>query len=277
MIYYDYKNKTEKEVEESKSLNFLYNNILGRIILKILISSFIAKILAIYMNSRLSKYRIKKFIKQNSICMDDYESQEYKSFNDFFTRKIKLEKRIINNGNIAICDAKLSVYKIDENLSLNIKNSIYTIEELLQERTQEFKNGYAFVYRLAVDDYHHYIFPSDGNIVSNKRIKGVLHTVQPIALKKYKVFSENSREVTILDTIDYGKIAYIEVGAMMIGKIVNENKKNFKKGDEKGHFEFGGSTIILLFQENKVNVNDIILNNTKREVETIVKMGENLE
>lgn len=277
MIYYDYKTKNKIEVKENKGLVFLYNNVFGRIILKIMVSDVIAKIYATYMNSIFSKYKIKSFIRKNHINIEEYEKCDYKSFNEFFIRKIKKDKRIIENGNIAVCDAKLSVYKINENLSLNIKNSIYTIEELIQEKADEFQNGYACVYRLAVDDYHHYIYPDDGKVVFTKKIKGVLHTVQPIAFKKYKVFSENSRQVTILDTQKYGKIAYIEVGAMMIGKIVNNDVKEFIKGDEKGHFEFGGSTIILLYQKDKLKINNNILKNTENDIETIVKMGENIE
>lgn len=277
MTYYNLKEDKFVEAKETKGLSFLYNNIFGRIILKIMISSFIANIYAKYMNSGFSRYKIKKFIKKNNIKIEDYEECKYKSFNDFFIRKIKKEKRQIENGSIAISDAKLSVYKIDKELKLNIKNSVYTIEELVQENIDEFKNGYALVYRLCVDDYHHYIFPSDGKIISNKKIQGELHTVQPIALKKCKVFSENTREVTMLNTKDYGLVSYIEVGAMLIGKIVNENVSTFKKGEEKGHFEFGGSTIILLFQEDKIKINEKILENTENDIETIVRLGQNIE
>lgn len=277
MKYYDLKNNKIIEEKEAKALNFLYNNFIGRVVLKIMTTKLIAKIYAKYMNSTLSKLKIKRFIKKNNINIDEYIETNYKSFNDFFMRKIRPEKRTIENGHIAICDAKLSVYKIDDNLKLNIKNSIYTVEELIQESANKFKGGYACVYRLSVDDYHHYIYPSDGEVVSNKKIKGKLHTVQPIALKKYKVFSENSREVTTLNTKDYGIISYIEVGAMLIGKIVNTENTTFKKGQEKGHFEFGGSTIIVLFQKDKIKINRKILYNTKKEIETIVKLGMNLE
>ncbi len=276
-MYYNLENNELIEVNETKSLDFLYNNILGRIILKIMISKSIANIYAKYMNSKFSKHKIKKFIKKNGININDYEEHDYCSFNDFFIRKIKKDRRTIQNGNIAVCDAKLSVYRIDDNLTLNIKNSIYTIEELIQETNIDFKDGYALVYRLCVDDYHHYIYPCEGRVLSNKKIEGILHTVQPIALKKHKVFSENSREVTLLDTKEYGIISYIEVGAMIVGKIVNDKKIEFKRGEEKGHFEFGGSTIILLFQKDKIKINEIILENTKKDIETIVKLGQNIE
>ena len=269
-MYYDLKKENLIENKDNNALRFLYNTIIGRIFLKIVITKPISKMYAKYMNSNLSKRKIKKFIKKNNIDMDEYINQEYKSFNDFFMRKIKEDKRIIEDGLISVCDSKLSAYKIDKNSRFNIKNSIYTIEELIKEK-REYK--YALIFRLCVDDYHHYIFPDNGKIISSKHIDGKLHTVQPIALKKYKVFHENSREVTFLECENLGDVCYIEVGALMVGKIVNDKKTKFKKGEEKGHFEFGGSTIILLINKD-ININKKILENTRNDIETIVKLGE---
>lgn len=277
MKYFDYKTKNIVIEKENSSLKFLYNYVLGRAILKLLINRHIVKIYAKIESSAFSKFKIKKFVKKNNINLDEYEEKKYKSFNEFFIRKIKKGKRIIEDGFISPCDAKLSVYKINEDLSLNIKNSIYTLDELVNENTTSFKGGYCLVYRLCVDDYHRYIYPFDGVTLNKKHINGKLHTVQPIALKKYKVFKENDREITLVKSDTYGKVYIIEVGAMMIGKIVNEDKKTFKKGEEKGHFEFGGSTIIYLFEKNKIKINKIFLENTKKDIETIVKMGTNLE
>lgn len=272
-MYYDLKTKKLIKVNESKPLKFLYNNILGRLFLKIATSHFIANIIAKYMNSKLSRHKIKKFIKNNNINMDEYEDKYYKSFNDFFMRKIMDNKRKIGENLISVCDAKLSAYKINDDTSFKIKNSIYTVEELIGENNTKYK--FACIFRLCVDDYHHYVYPDDGCVVSSKYINGRLHTVQPIALKKYKVFTENSRCVTVLDCKNLGRVCYIEVGAMVIGKIVNENKKKFKKGEEKGHFEFGGSTVVLLF-EKEIDIDNIILDNTNKEIETIVKLGDSI-
>ena len=260
--------------KETRLLVFLYNTIPGRILLKIACSKTIANTYAKYMNSKLSKYKIKNFIKKNNININDYEEKEYNSFNDFFIRKIKKDKRKIENGLIAVADSKLSVYKIDKNRTFKIKQSIYTIEELIHEQSTNYE--YALIFRLSVDDYHHYCFPENGKIINNKKINGILHTVQPIALKKYKVFSENTREITFLECEKLGKVCYIEVGAMMVGKIVNNKIKTFKKGEEKGHFEFGGSTIVLLIEKNRVKINKTILENSKKDIETKVLLGENI-
>lgn len=278
MKFYCLSNKkyVDKHIND-KGLAFLYNNIFGRIILKALTTKFIANASSLYLNSKLSIPMIKKFIKKNNILMNEYENINYKSFNHFFVRKIKKEKRKIQKGFVSICDAKLSVYKIDEASSFKIKNSIYTIEELIRENTNKYIGGYALIFRLTADDYHHYIFPDSGSIIDEKNIKGILHTVQPLAFKKYKVFSENSRVVTKIDCDYFGLITYVEVGAMLIGKIVNNKIQNFQKGDEKGHFEFGGSTIILLVEKDKIKINKKIIENTQEGIETIVKMGENIE
>ena len=270
-MYYDLKTKKIVEKKESKSLYFLYNTVLGRLILKIIASHIIAKTYAKYMNSRLSILKIKSFIKKNNIDINEYEEKKYNSFNDFFIRKIKKNKRKIEDGLIAIADSKLTVYEINQNSSFKIKNSIYTVEELIRNSTNKYK--YALIFRLEAHDYHHYCFPDDGKVLSSKQIKGILHTVQPIAFKKHKVFVENTRNITFLKCNNLGNVCYIEVGAMMIGKIVNEPITSFKKGDEKGHFEFGGSTIVLLLEKGKATIDKQIIENSKKEIETIVKLG----
>ena len=121
-MYYDRKKDSYIEVDTNKGLKFLYNTILGRLILKIAISKFVANTYAKYMNSKLSIRKINKFIKENNINMDEYIDTEYNSFNDFFMRKIKDGKRTIDDGLISVCDSKLSVYKINENSKFEIKN-----------------------------------------------------------------------------------------------------------------------------------------------------------
>ena len=273
MKFYDLDTNKYFEEKESKSVKFLYNTIIGRCILKIITTKFSANVCAFFLSSRLSKIAINKTIKNNNIDINEYIPKKYKSYNDFFTRKIKPDKRKISDGLISVSDSKLSVYKLDNNSSFKIKNSIYTVKELIKE---DKKYKYALVFRLCVDNYHHYIFPDDGKVVSTKKIKGILHTVNPIAFKKYKVFHENTREITFLKCDNLGDICYIEVGALNVGKIVNEPINEFKKGEEKGHFEFGGSTIILLINKD-IKINKKILDNTQKDIETIVKLGQNIE
>ena len=266
----------------NKSLYFLYRTIPGRVILKVAISKPVTKIGGLYMNSPFSKYSIKRFIKKNKINMEDYPKIKYKSFNQFFVREIADGKRPFKgkkNDLLAPADSKVTAYKIDENTILNVKNSKYTITEIIKDKkiAEEYKNGLCIVFRLSVEDYHHYHFIDDGKIISTKKIKGVLHTVNPITYKTHKVFSENARECTIMDTKTFGKVVQIEVGALMVGKIKNiPGIKEFKRGDEKGYFCFGGSTVIMLFKENTIELDEDIIKNSKDNIETKVKLGEHI-
>ena len=260
--------------KESKINKFLYNTKFGRIILKLLILPFISKISGIFMDSPLSEKMIRNFIYKNNIDMNDYEEKKYVSFNDFFTRKIKKNKRKINldkKSLISPCDGKLSVYKLNEKNMFKIKNSYYSVSDLVgEEKTYE----YALIFRLCVDDYHRYSFIDDGKVISSGKIKGLLHTVRPIAQYKYKIFSQNERHYTIIDYKNLGEVIQIEVGALLVGKIINHDKKVIKRGEEKGYFKFGASTIVILI--NDVLVDDDIILNSSKEIETIVKLGEKI-
>ncbi len=267
------------EVVVSGSQKFLYRNWFGRIILKILIRPFITKLGGWFLKRKISKKRIPKFIEEGHINVDDYYVDDIKSYNDFFIRKIKPGKRIIDddpNHLIAPSDSKLSAYKIEDNSIFKIKDSYYRVEDLIKnkELADEFIGGNLLIFRLTVDDYHRYSYPASGKKGKNIHIKGVFHTVNPIALEKYNFYKRNSREYTVLDTIEFGKMIMVEVGAIMVGKIRNHHQEyEFKRGEEKGYFEFGGSTIVLITKDNIVIDNDII-ENTKNGDETIVKLGE---
>lgn len=282
-MIYNIKDKNNNTyIEKSNiTLSLLYNTLLGRILLKVLITKPISKLGGLFMNSKLSKYKIKRFIKKNNIDINEYEKTNYNSFNDFFIRKIISTNRPINmNKNILIspCDGKLSVYKINNDLTLNIKDSYYSIDTLINKNIiNDYKDGYALVFRLSPNDYHRYCYIDSGYQENNTDIKGVLHTVQPISLKHYNFFKTNSRCWTILHTDNFNDIIQVEIGAMMIGKITNKNQNNnFIKGEEKGYFEFGGSTIVLLIKNNIVNIDDYLIENSKNNIETYVKYGEKI-
>lgn len=279
MIMVDRKTKIEKKLEYSGSIKFLYTSFFGRIILKLISNRFVSKIVGCYMNSSLSRKRIKKTIETNNIDMSIFEKREFKSFNDFFTRK-KASLNFDTNKNhfVSPADSKLLAIKLNKNSSFDIKGAPYTLHDIINcDISDEYQNGYALIFRLEVTDYHRYHFIDDGTLDKYKYIKGCLHTVQPVALMKYKVFHRNAREYTILHTKNFGDIIEVEVGAMMVGKISNDKSiTSFKKGDEKGYFEFGGSTIILFVKSNEVIIdNDILLNSTLGK-ETVVSCGEKI-
>ena len=201
---------------------FLYRNFIGRLILKLLIRPWVSKLGGFYMNRKCSKGMIKKFVKKNNIDLSQYDMTNIKCYNDFFTRKIIDGARNINmesNKLISPCDSKLQAFKINEESIFNIKDSYYKVEDLIQnkELAKEYINGYCLIFRLTVDDYHRYCYVDNGTKTKNTPIKGVLHTVNPIALERYNFYKTNSREYCILETENFGKIIQVEVGALMVG------------------------------------------------------------
>ena len=264
--------------ESRKSLNFLYGNILGRLLLRLVICKFVTNLVGKYYKSKRSIKKIEPFIKENDINMEEYPLTQYKSFNDFFTRSILPDKRVIDgNTNVFISpsDSKLSIYDINDNLCMKIKDAYYNVDTLVDNNIMnEYIGGKALVFRLDVTDYHRYCYIDDGDHENIVKIPGKFHTVQPIALKKYNFYKTNSREYTILHTKNFGKIVQVEVGAFGVGKVKNHYENYvFKKGEEKGYFEYGGSTIVLLVKKDIVNFDSDIINNSNEGIETIVKYG----
>ncbi len=279
MIIVNRKTHEEYEMIYNKSVIFLYKTLIGRCILKIISNRLVSKIGGFYMNTSFSKRRIPKTIKDNKIDMSLYEKREFKSFNDFFTRhKKEIHFDMHKKHFIAPCDAKLLAIKLSKNASFDIKGSVYTLKDIIKKDiTDDYKNGYALIFRLEVGDYHRFHFIDDGERDEYQYIKGCLHTVQPIAYEKYRIFHRNAREYTVLHTENFGDVIQVEIGALMVGKITNNKSiTKFKKGDEKGYFEFGGSTIILFVKDEELIVDNDILLNSALGKETIVSVGEKI-
>lgn len=280
---YDRKNKTFYEDKQygGKALNFLYGNILGRIILRLFIAGKgYSRLNAKRNSTRKSTEKIAPFVKEYGIVMSDFEDREYSSFSDFFTRKLADGKRVFSaekNDLISVADSKLLCYRITDDGKIPIKNSIYTAREIIDEDlTTDFYGGYCLVFRLTVDDYHRYCFFDDGKLIRSKYIKGKLHTVSPISSKKYKVFSENFRSVSYIETENFGTCYQIEIGALLVGKIINYSAESFFKGEEKGYFEMGGSTCVVMVKKGTVTIDADILENSEKGIETKVLIGERI-
>ena len=273
------KNNTSKK-KESLALRFLYHTILGRILLKPLISRAVSKFIGAFMSSRLSKPLIRRFVRKNGIDLNEFHSDSFRCFNDCFTRKIKDGKRPLapdENALIAPCDALLSAYTIEESTRLNIKGSVYSVADLLENETlaARYTGGVCLVFRLCVTHYHRYIYLDNGQKEDNVFIKGKLHTVRPIALETYPVFRRNCREYTVLHTEHFGDVLQMEVGAMLVGKIKNHHGASaFSRGDEKGMFLYGGSTIVLLLEKGAAKIDGRFFEATAQDEETDVRMGE---
>lgn len=265
--------------KDGGALRFLYHNAFGRFLLRPLISRPVSKLAGAYLSSRLSKGLIKKFVRDNNIDLNEFYSDNFRCFNDCFCRKIKEGQRPLEEGLIAPCDGLLSVYPIEDGLVLPIKQSQYSISELIDDTSlaKEFDGGTVLVFRLCVNHYHRYSYFDDGVKGENKFIKGRLHTVRPIALGQYPVFTQNCREMTVMDTAHFGKAVQVEVGAMLVGKIANLHESGpIKRGEEKGMFLYGGSTVVLLLQKGAATLPDELYENTRLGLETPVRMGQQI-
>lgn len=263
-------------------LGFLYENPFGRIILRILRAKWISVLAGAFLDTPLSKPLIKPFVRKNNIVLEDYETDGIKTFNEFFCRKIKPGKRTIDNSPdalIAPCDGLLSVYPVVDGAVYPVKQSEYTVSDLLKssELAKKFEGGYVYVFRLCVNHYHRYSYPITGEKGDNTYIKGTFHTVRPIALRNKKVYCENAREYTLMESDFFGTVLQMEVGAMLVGKIDNYHGAcKISKGEEKGKFLYGGSTVILLTQKGKAEPKAEFLSATEQGIETAVCLGERI-
>ena len=282
----NYRDRAGKEYKVSTSqdrfLRFLYTNRMGKHLLKFMISDKLTRLIELYMNTRISTLKIDPFIKENNINISDYEKKFYTSYNDFFTRKIKKSRRPVNmepDVLMSPSDGKVTVYPISDKLVVNIKNIDYSIKSLLLDRelAEELEGGWLYVIRLTVDNYHRYCYPDSGYQHENYYIPGFFHTVNPVALENTSVFAQNCRAYTIIDSDHFGRIIQMEVGAMGVGRIVNYKESEFvERGEEKGYFEFGGSTVCLFVPKGSAVPDADMIKNTAEGFETLVKMGEQI-
>ena len=203
------------------------------------------------------------------------------AFNAFFTREILPGRRPGRTESdardlISPADSRLTVYPIGGDTSFRIKYGTYSVASLLggEDRAAAFAGGYCMVFRLSVDDYHRYCFFDSGRMGCRWRIPGRYYTVQPAALRTHDYFKENTRECCLLETDRFGTAACVEIGATFVGRIVNRDVQSFARGEEKGRFEFGGSTVVLLLEKGAARIDADILENSQRGLETRVRIGE---
>lgn len=283
MLYRDRKgNEIRGNDAQDRLLEKMYRTLPGRLLLKPLVCPAVSKLAGRLLGTRLSACAIVPFVEKHQIRMSDYKGNCFRSYNDFFCREIVPEKRPIAKEEtvlISPCDAKLSCYPVTQGSRVTIKNTSYTLEELLRNKAlaKRFEGGMLLVFRLTVDDYHHFCYIDGGRKTRNIRIPGVLHTVNPAAGDVVPIYKENTREYSLLMTKNFGTVLMMEVGALLVGKIVNLHEEAVVwRGQEKGHFEFGGSTVILCLQRDKASLDKDIVKNSAEGIETIVKLGERI-
>ncbi len=244
--------------ENTPVIRFLYGTTAGRCLTKIILRTHADRLAVAFLRSGLSHPYIGWFARKHGIEIDRAQKNQFHSFQDFFARRREGDLLDITPEHlISPCDGWLSVHPIREDSSFEIKGSRYRPEDLLQDQelARSYPGGDCLIFRLCPTDYHRYCYIDDGFQGKNHCIPGVLHSVQPIACETVPVYTLNTRCWCLLETDHFGPVVQTEVGALLVGGIVNPAQNHrFFKGMEKGHFELAGSTIVLLFQKERIHL-----------------------
>ena len=289
----EYINRSTDKIEIEKVpgenfLKFLYYNPFGKLALESVVKrKFLSKWYGKKMDSPESCKMIEKFAVENGIDLEETKKslKEFKSFNDFFIRELKNGARKIDYDEdtlVSPADGRILVIEnLHDSSKFFLKGEEFTLSEFFKDEVlaEKYQGGIMVIVRLAPVDYHRFHFPADGKISESKEIKGYYYSVSPHAIRKnFRIFCENKREYSILSTEKYGDICMCEIGATMVGGIKQTYKPEtfVKKGEEKGYFYFGGSTVIMFLEKDRVEIDRDILENSINGIETKIFMGEGI-
>jgi phosphatidylserine decarboxylase len=281
-ITYVHRESGELRVERvygERELRLLYETWWGALLLHAFVKrNWFSRLSGLLKRSPISRRQIPTFIRRYEI--DDTESEfpaaTYHSLDAFFTRKLKPELRPVDRIPIHVvapAEGRVLAFAELAGGKLDVKGCTVDIDELVGG-LNGFKPGAAFVIRLAPCDYHRFHFPVDCQVSSPARVGRTLHSVHPIALGAGAPSFRNKRVVSVLTGTSFGRMLQIEVGALTVGSIVQTYERGpAKKGQEKGYFRFGGSTVILLTEPGRVVPDKDLLDATANGYETLVKVG----
>lgn len=280
---------TGKECVESVmgdgALRFAYETALGRSLWAILFGGgFLSRLMGKYYDSPRSRKKIAALAAIPGCDASEAEKDisEYASFNEFFIRRLKEGARTADMAENVLCspgDGRMLVYcNIRPDHPVSIKGATRPLSHLCAEEMAD-RPYHVAVLRLAPVDYHRYHFPCDCvQTAESVKIAGKYHSVNPIALKKRPdLFVENTRQITKLSSPVFGDFYQIEVGAFGVGTIVQTSGTgNHNKMDEKGYFKFGGSTVILVLESEKITFSSDILEASAAGKEVRLKLGDTI-
>lgn len=236
------------------------------------------------LHQRFSRKQISPFISQHRIDMSEVEvpDEGFQSFNDFFIRQLKPGARPIAtdaDALVAPADSRLKVFPLNQETILDIKGHTLTLAQLLGSDavSKDFSNGLCLQFRLAPRDYHRFGHIEDGIQGRIHTVGGRLYSVSPIALRHLPaIWGSNYRHWCFVQTHTLGTLLQIEVGATVVGSIIQHHVQGgpCRRGQEKGYFQMGGSTVLVILPPGRVAIDDDILKSSERNIETIVRYGE---
>ncbi|MDO5320289.1 MAG: phosphatidylserine decarboxylase [bacterium] len=267
-----------ESVMGDKALRFAYETLLGRTLWTVLFGS---KAISAYMGRRYDSPKSKKDIaKLASIpgCTPEEAEKpiaEYASFNEFFTRRLKPGARPVGDGIVSPADGRLMLYlNADADRPFPLKGATRSLRTVFENEAPAGRYDIAVI-RLAPVDYHRFHFPCDCTTDAAVRIvPGKYHSVNPIALVRYPdVYADNERQI-LKGHAAFGDFWLVDVGAFGVGTIVQTFAgTTHRKGDEKGYFKFGGSTVILIAPVGAITFDADIVRNSSEGLETRVLCG----
>ena len=263
--------------ENDGSVRFLYGTALGRGLLKVVQTLHFDRLAVWFLRSRLSRPYMVRFAEKHHIPISKEELQAFPTYRDFFLReRTPRNMDAAPDHLISPCDGWLSAYEIRPDSAFAIKNSLYRVKDLLgdEELARNYRGGTCLVFRLCASDYHHYCYIDDGRQGPNHFIEGQLHSVQPIACEHFPIFTLNRRSWCLLDTEHFGPVVQTEIGALVVGGIVNRPEGPMVRGREKGHFDLCGSTIVLLMEPGRIELLPELAALMNTEQETRVEQGQ---
>jgi len=235
-----------------------------------------------------SAKEIPGFVKLHNLDVKEVELDisEYKTFNEFFARKLKAGARPVDapEDPLRACspaDARMMVFQdVTVDTGRWIKGTKFTVENLLTAAGKDYvsrlQGGSMVIARLAPQDYHRWHVPVAGKMGHIIEIPGSLYTVNPIAINHaVNVYTENKRVLIPIQSEEFGLVMLVAVGAIMVGSIAVEKDegKDLNKGQLNGYFKFGGSTVLALFEKDRIKFRDELLNNSKQNIESLIKCG----
>ena len=231
-----------------------------------------------------SRSLVAPFIEEFGLDASEFADpqESFKSFNEFFIRRLKPEARPFDPDPEAAtfpCDGRhLGFPDISEITSVFVKGQRFSLASLLgsSELSNRFARGSLVLSRLCPTDYHRFHFPAAGIPSTSSLINGALFSVSPIALRRNLSYLwQNKRMITELETSRFGTIVMIDIGATNVGSISQTFTPGEKinRGDERGYFSFGGSSTITLFEEGTITLADDLVQQTSHQTELYAPMG----
>lgn len=229
-----------------------------------------------------SAKKIVSFIQTYGIDASEFAPAQFRSFNDFFIRKLRAETRpIVSDPSVLVMPADGRYFVYPHFNQFLVKGKEFSLTQFLGNvaLAGRYKQGSMAIIRLCPTDYHRFHFPCDGIPYKPRLINGPLYSVNPLALRRrMAILAENKRMITEIETERFGTILYVEIGATSVGSIRQtfQAEQPVCKGDEKGYFEFGGSCLVLLFEPNCITFDADLVAHTKIGLETRSNFGQSL-